>query len=78
MRSIQHPMCNDVLVGYPAQGVSNLYIVRGKLEDGTPVVQSVWQPDEREKKLIAQGKPILFQSLGVTHPPIAIGVVEEQ
>lgn len=77
MRPTQHISNNDVLRAPP--GMSNeecrpLAITRVKYSDGTPAVQSYWQPTDAEKAAIAAGAAVCFTAIGFTHPPIHIGV----
>lgn len=77
MRPIQHPSNNDVL-GAP-KGVSideckALPITRVKYPNGMAGVWSYWQPSEAEKQAITNGAPVRFSCLGITHPPVSIGV----
>jgi hypothetical protein len=77
MRATQHPSNNDVLrapPGVPIEECAPLAITRAQYPDGSPVVQSFWQPSEAERAAIAAGKPVLFQCWGRTHPPVYIGV----
>lgn len=82
MRPTQHPSNNDVL--RPPAGMSNeecrpLPITRVLFDSGMPAVWSFWQPTEAERAAIAAGAAIRLSAIGLTHPPVALGVdgVEE-
>lgn len=44
------------------------------LEDGTPVMCSLWMPSEGELELLKAGRPVRLTILGVAHPPVMVGV----
>jgi hypothetical protein len=82
MRFVQHHTNNAVLGAPPGVSSDNcraLPITRVQYQDGTPAVQSFWQPSAAERAAIVAGAPILLQVWGVTHAPLYVGVdgVEE-
>lgn len=42
--------------------------------DGTPAMQTAWQPTPSEMALIAAGQPIILTLLGSSHPPMLLEV----
>lgn len=77
MHPTQHPSNNDVLRAPPGQTVEQcrpLAITRAKYEDGTPVVQSFWRPSDAERAALAAGASVCLQIVGLTHPPLWVGV----
>jgi len=77
MKRAQHPTNNAVLgapAGMSIEQCNALPITRLEYADGQPAVASFWQPTKAELDLIASGKPIRLIVLGVTHPPLNIGV----
>lgn len=77
MRAIQHTSSNDVLrppQGATAEECHPLFITRARYEDGTPVVISFWQPTPEQLRLLNEGKPVWLCAIGMTHPPLALGV----
>jgi hypothetical protein len=59
-----------------SQGYLGLPIVDTKLDDGTPVMISAWEPTPKEIEAIKNGAPVLLQILGTAHPPVNIWVQE--
>lgn len=47
-----------------------------KNPDGQVVIVSAWMPTEKELKDLNEGKPVLLFVYGVTHPMVALGVME--
>lgn len=83
MNPVQHSSNNDVL--RPPEGMSReecrpLPITRVKFNNGMPAVWSFWQPNDEERAAIARGASVRLSTMGMTHPPVHIGVdgVEEQ
>lgn len=78
MRPTQHPSNNDVLRAPPGATVEQcrpLPITRVMYGDpGVPGVVSYWQPSAEQLRLLNAGRPVWLSVLGVTHPPMAIGV----
>jgi hypothetical protein len=77
VRPTQHPSNNDVLRAPPSMGVEQcrpLAITRVKYSDGMPGVWSYWEPTDAERAAIAAGALVRVSALGLTHPPIHIGV----
>lgn len=83
MRPIQHPTSNDVLA--PPPGASReecqpLFITRIVYEHPfdssrtAPGVVSYWQPSPEQLALLNAGAPVWLSAMGMTHPPVAIGV----
>jgi hypothetical protein len=44
------------------------------LEDGLPSLYSFWMPDAAELAQLNAGMPVALRVVGVTHPPLWIGV----
>lgn len=57
---MEESQCLDVR-GYVAP-------IKGGSLDGARVIVTAWQPDEEERKAIAEGKPIFMSSIGVLPP----------
>lgn len=81
MKPFQHPSNNDVLA--PPSGVSSaecrpLPITRiwFDMPNGghQPGVISYWQPTPEELALLNAGRPLYLSFVGLTHPPVALGV----
>mgnify|MGYP000724096069 CR=1 FL=1 len=77
MRHTQHKS-NNVVLGAPS-GMSidechALPVTRFAYPAGTRAAASYWLPNEQERALIAQGKPVCLVILGDLHPPVALGV----
>jgi hypothetical protein len=70
MNPINFPESNLTLLGDPAEGVSNLPVHRSP-DQG--IIVSCWQPDERERAMIAEGHPVwLMVASAQTQPPVKI------
>lgn len=78
MQRHQHHTNNDVLgapPGTPIEECNALPITRVIWADtGNHGVISYWMPSDDERKLIAAGQPVRLMVLGVTHPPLLLGV----
>ena len=77
MQRSQHPTNNAVLGAPPGMSIEEcgaLPITRIQYADGTPAIASYWTHTPAELDLIADGKPVRLIVLGVTHPPLHIGV----
>jgi len=77
MKPTQHPSNNDVLLPPPGESHDEcrpLPITPVQFSNGIPAVWSFWQPSEAERTAIASGAPIRMSAIGLTHPPIALGV----
>ena len=77
MHPIQHLSNNDVL--QPPAGASvdecrALPITRVVYGSGVPGVVSYWQPSPEQLRLLAAGAAVWISVLGMTHPPLALGV----
>ena len=77
MRATQHPTNTGVLT--PPSGIEDaecrpLPITRMRFEGGIVATLSWWEPNEAERRLIAQGRHVRFAIMGTTHAPIQIGV----
>lgn len=73
MIPIKHPLCNDILkrpATMTEEECADLHIVRNQNS-----VISFWSPSPEEREAIATGQPIIFEAVGVTHPPIKIDVL---
>ena len=53
-----------------SQGYLGLPVRDAKLEDGTPVMMTAWEPTPKEIEAINAGKSILLMVLGTAHPPV--------
>lgn len=77
MRRAQHPSNNAVLGAPPGMSheqCTPLPITRVQYACGTPGVWSYWQPTAAERDAIAAGAAVRLGVLGVTHPPVHLGV----
>ena len=77
MNRHQHPSNNAVLGAPPGMSHDDcmaLPITRICYEDGTNGVASYWMPSDFELALLALGKPVRIIALGVTQPPMIVGV----
>jgi hypothetical protein len=78
MRPTQHASNNDVLRSPPGVSMDDcvpLAITRVVYQPTSMEgVRSYWQPNEAERKAIAEGALVMFQCWGRTHPPVYIGV----
>lgn len=77
MNPVQHRSNNDVLA--PPRGATSaecrpLPITRVQFSDGVQGVWSYWQPTDAERALIAVGAPVRISVIGLTHPPLHVGV----
>lgn len=73
----QHPTNNAVLgapPGVPIDECNALPITRILYSDGTPAVISYWKPTPLELALLTSGAPVRLSVLGLTHPPLMLGV----
>lgn len=57
-----------------AQGYHGLPVRDVVFEDGTPAMQSSWQPTPSEVAAIRAGAPLILTVLGSSHPPVLIEV----
>jgi len=81
MRFIQHLSNTGVLA--PPRGASPeeclpLPVTHVEFIDGSPGVCSFWKPSEEELALLNAGAAVRLTVVGVTHPPLAIGVDGDQ
>lgn len=77
MRPTQHPSNTDVLrapPGVPIDECRPLSITRVRYSDGVDGVWSYWRPTDEERAAIAAGALVRVAVLGVTHPPLHLGV----
>lgn len=77
MRPTQHPSNNDVLRAPPGVSIEEctpLAITRVQYADGLPGVWSYWRPTDEERAAIASGALVRLGVLGMTHPPMHLGV----
>lgn len=75
MKPVDFPQKNIVLVGPPETSrelIIPLPAFKGFFNDGTPAFISCWEPNDEERKAIAEGKPVWFVSLSRFHPPISL------
>lgn len=54
---------------------NDLFVKQG-VEDGTPFSDSVWELDDDERSIIADGGTIELRVYGVGHPPVSLVVGE--
>ncbi|MEI4473216.1 hypothetical protein [Frigidibacter sp. MR17.24] len=60
-----------------SQGYNGLCVRDFVYADGTPAMQTRWQPTPAELAALASGAPITVTLLGSAHPPILITVEPE-
>lgn len=80
MEPFKHSTCNATLGVSEEQasaGVVPLPINRAK-DDGVPIVQSFWKPDEAELKALSEGHPVMITLQGYTHAPIMVQVAGDK
>ena len=59
-----------------AQGYNGLCVKDFAFEDGTPAMQTAWQPTPDEIARIVAGAPVYLTILGTGHPPVRLDVGE--
>ncbi len=57
-----------------SQGYRGLCVRDFVYGDGTPAMQTAWEPTPAEIAMIASGQPIILTILGTGHPPVLIEV----
>ncbi|GAB1361818.1 hypothetical protein MASR1M32_10540 [Rhodobacter sp.] len=57
-----------------AQGYLGLCVKDFQYGDGTPAMQTAWEPTPAEIAAITAGAPIVLTLLGTGHPPVLIEV----
>lgn len=73
----QHATNNDVLGAPPGVSIDQcqaLPITRIRYPDGTPAVCSFWTPTPDELARLNAGRAVRLCVVGVTHPPLHLGV----
>ena len=60
-----------------SQGYNGLCVKDFTCDDGTPAMQTAWQPTPSEIERIVAGQPIILTLLGTGHPPVLIEVREQ-
>lgn len=51
---------------------NDLWVQRAKSADGAPIIQSVWEPTDAERELIANGGNVVLCVWGQGTPPVAL------
>lgn len=77
MDFIQHESNNAVLgapPGVPIEECRALPITHVQFADGGQACVSFWRPSAHELQLLTQGKPLRLCVMGITHPPLSVGV----
>lgn len=74
MKPTQQATNNGILRAPEGMDVFALPVTRMLFADGTEAVASYWRPNEHERALLAAGAPVRLLVIGVTHPPLQIGV----
>jgi hypothetical protein len=77
MIKTQHPACNHVLgapPGVPIEECAALPCVSFRYGDGLHSFLSFWQPTLEERRLIAEGQPVVLEVQGTLHPPVLVTV----
>lgn len=59
-----------------SQGYKGLCVCDFTFSDGTPAMQTAWEPTPAEIARIVAGEPIVLTLLGTAHPPVLIEVPE--
>lgn len=57
-----------------SQGYNGLCVKDFTYGDGTPAMQTAWEPTPAEIARIVAGQPIILTILGTAHPPVLIEV----
>jgi hypothetical protein len=58
-----------------SQGYRGLPIKDDKLEDGTPMMLSAWEPTPLELAILNAGGKIVLSVIGSAHPPVSLNVM---
>jgi hypothetical protein len=58
----------------PTEGIGDLWVRREQEEGGYPVIYSVWEPTEEERKLLAEGGRVELGIVGEPIPPVSMAV----
>jgi len=59
-----------------SQGYLGLCVRDAVYPDGTPVMQTAWQPTPSELARLNAGHSIILTILGTAHPPVLLEVVK--
>lgn len=59
-----------------SQGYLGLSISDRQMQDGTPIMLTMWEPTPAELALLNQGRPVNLWILGTAHPPVMVDVGE--
>lgn len=43
-------------------------------DNGNPAIETIWEPNDIERKAIANGSSVRLIVWGTSHPPVAVGV----
>ena len=57
-----------------SQGFRGLPIRDDRLEDGSPVMISAWEPTPNELAILNAGGRVVLSVIGSAHPPVALTV----
>jgi hypothetical protein len=58
-----------------SQGFRGLPIRDEKLEDGSPVMVSAWEPTPQELAILNAGGKVMLSVIGTAHPPVLLHVL---
>lgn len=61
-----------------SQGYRGLCVKDFAYDDGTPAMQTAWEPTPSEIARIVAGQPIILTLLGTGHPPVLIEVAGQE
>lgn len=77
MHPTQHPSNNDVLAAPESMShdeCRSLAITRVQYAGAGLGVVSYWQPTAAQIALLNAGRPVWLSVMGMTHPPVMLGV----
>ena len=79
MIPIAHPT-NNITLGAPdglEDRVAPLHTTSATMDDGMPVILSMWLPSQEERDAIAAGAGVLLSVMGDLCPPVALQACTE-
>ena len=64
----------SVAVAESQDEYKTLHVRFSRFDDGTPVMETAWEPTPNELAVLVAGGSIRLMILGTQHPPILLGV----
>jgi hypothetical protein len=77
MKPRRTPESNTVLGLLEGNEDNDLWVTRTVDHVDDPVIRSVWEPTDDERRRIADGENVYLVVWGRLHPPVALGVTDE-